>query len=131
MDALGRHFERLRARRWTLYFFGVADSQPRGLAASWCWDSFADVVIVRDATAASAFRAVLLPDTDLLNPQMVCWQFHGDPVTAIDTLLALPEPGSPGAPVRASAAGPRCSVPLGWPRPQILPPEDESAGDRS
>lgn len=123
MDKLGKQFQRLRIAGWTMYYFGRGE-QPLGLGAVNRGDAFADVILIRHADDASAFRAPQFTGvaSDLFKPTIVTWQRHGDPVPVVRAIRLAPAWGSPKNPTSWLAPKPGCRVPDSWPEPIALPP---------
>lgn len=130
MDKLGKQFARLRAEGWTLYYFGTRDNTS-GLGATKRGDTFADVVIVRDAKDGSAFRVPQFSGVagDLFRPAIVTWQQHGNPVLVIRAIRRAPAWDSPENPSGWLAPDPLCRVPESWPEPVALPPEEGGSAE--
>ncbi|RZS37898.1 hypothetical protein EV193_105458 [Herbihabitans rhizosphaerae] len=112
----------LRRRHWTLIRWGPQDA-PYLVAAIFKWQMCADVLILRGETAATAYRVPTLDDAEIFSPTGVSYQYHHSPLWALRSILSLPAPGAPGAPVgMETPKQPECSVPENLPRPVVVRP---------
>ncbi|MPZ79471.1 MAG: hypothetical protein GEV28_03355 [Actinophytocola sp.] len=111
--------ERLRELGWTQYRFGGDDAGPELVAHAFFWRTCADVVIVKDARTATAYRA--LPCRDVFQPVHITRMTAGPMNRVLREALTWPEPGT----VRESnpmTAPPGCGLPLDLRRPVTIRP---------
>lgn len=114
-------FEEFQRRRWKMYRWGPADD-PALLA--WVYDhgAFVDVVILRRDRVASGYRLPTIPSTDPFRPDAVVYQHHASAVYTLRAMLALPPPGTQGAPFRPEAPWDACVIPADLPAPVVIRP---------
>lgn len=84
--------ERLRELGWTQYRFSRDDAGHELVAHAFFWQTCADVVIVKDAETATAYRA--LPCRDVFQPVYVTRMTAGPMNRVLREVLTWPEPGS-------------------------------------
>lgn len=111
----------LRRRHWTLIRWGNPRA-PELLAATFEWDTCADVLILRAENDASAYRAPSWPEADLFAPEKVSYQYHASALWTLRAILSLPRPGTPGAPLAIETPHAKCRVPSGLPQPVVIRP---------
>jgi hypothetical protein len=111
----------LRRRKWVLYVFGQQDG-PDAVAAVFQWTTCADVVILRGADDATAYRVPTFPDTDVFSPEMVSWQYHASAAWTLRAVLTIDPPGHPRAPVSVLRPAAGCFVPMELRRPLTIRP---------
>jgi hypothetical protein len=100
----------LRRRKWMLYLFGPKE-QPTLYAATFQWAACADVFILRSENDATAYRVPTYPNTDVFLPEIVFWQYHGDPEWTLRAVLTIGVPGQADAPFEFLQAHPLCRIP--------------------
>jgi len=73
---------------------------------------YVDVVILRGADRAAAFRVPVPPRStiDVLAPEVVVWCWIGSAETTLRQMFALPRPNHPDAPSLPQPAPPECRV---------------------
>ncbi|WP_246025115.1 hypothetical protein [Saccharopolyspora antimicrobica] len=111
----------LRKRGWTLVRWGPLEA-PELLAAMYHRATSADVFILRSKDDATAYRCPIIGDSPVFCPPVVAWQYHGKPSWTLREVLALEEPGKPGAPMNIEAPHPKCTIPPGLPKPVNIRP---------
>jgi hypothetical protein len=93
---LGQLLGEMRRRDWTLYQWGPGPGQPPELlGAAFFWDDgAADVVVIRNSTAAAAYRTP--PCRDIFVPKHVTHVASGAPLHVARTALTWDEYGKEG-----------------------------------
>ncbi|MFC4855383.1 hypothetical protein [Actinophytocola glycyrrhizae] len=94
-----------RGFRWRR--FRAGRHGPELLAGVYQWADCADVLVIRDAEHAHAYRAPTGPAIDVLAPTHVYW-WYGDYnlVWTLRAVLTLAPPGEPDAPAHLTVAAP-------------------------
>jgi hypothetical protein len=100
----------IRWHRWTLHVFG-RDAPELYVAMKDVGHDRTDVFILWSEQHAAAYRAVRWPETGVLAPEFVEWQYNGTPDWTVRTVLTLAPPGTPGAPEAVERAHRLCAVP--------------------
>ncbi|WP_421671819.1 hypothetical protein [Saccharopolyspora spinosa] len=100
----------LRTRGWTLIRWGPLEA-PELLAAMFHRATSADVFILRNKDDATAYRCPIIGDSPVFCPPVVAWQYHGKPSWTLREVLALAEPGKPGAPDEYRSSAPEVRDP--------------------
>lgn len=86
------------------WHFPAAADRPEVLAGVYQYphaettDGTCDVVVLHHDELAHAYRAPAGPLDEVFRPAQVWWWYGGPPDQTIRALLALPQPGVPGAP---------------------------------
>ncbi|GAA5110504.1 hypothetical protein GCM10025762_18440 [Haloechinothrix salitolerans] len=111
----------LRRRKWTLFRWGEP-AAPTLVAAVHQWDTCADVLILRSEDDATAFRVPTTQGSKPFAPEKVTYQYHSNALWTLRAILALPTPGSTGAPATIETPHANCCVPDRLPRPALIRP---------
>jgi hypothetical protein len=111
----------LRHRKWTLHLFGPQDN-PNLYAATFQWDTHADVFILWSEQEASAYRVPTFPNTDVFLPEVVAWQYFGAPEWVLRAVLTIGAPGTRDAPMEVLTPNLLCSIPREIRRPVTMRP---------
>ncbi|MGB3438984.1 MAG: hypothetical protein WBA97_09555 [Actinophytocola sp.] len=101
----------VRGFRWRR--FGAGQDGPELLVGVYQWADCVDVLVVRDAEHAHAYRTPTGPATDVFAPTHVYW-WYGDYnlVWTLRAVLTLAAPGELGAPARLTPAPPAARLPF-------------------
>lgn len=121
--------EELRRRGWVVYIFGPPE-EPEAYAAVFQWEACADVIILRGEERATAFRVTTLPGTDVFQPALVSWQYHSTADWTLRAVLAIPPPGSAGAPIQLLQPHPDCVIPMEARKPVTILPANGTTADQ-
>lgn len=94
-----------RGFRWRRFPAGRHGQET--LAGVYQWADCADVLVIRDADHAHAYRTPTGPATDVFAPTHVYW-WYGDHnlVWTLRAVLTLAPPGEPHAPIHLTPASP-------------------------
>jgi hypothetical protein len=77
-------------RGWTVY--QVGDERPPPLVAVCHRHYFTDVVIIRDADNAVAYRTLLAVDDRPPDASEALWTYSGDAISTLNAIFALSRP---------------------------------------
>ncbi|MEB3367240.1 hypothetical protein [Saccharopolyspora mangrovi] len=123
VDAL---LDEMRQHGWESYVFGPRDA-PHAVGLAYRRKTCADVLILHAEDDATAYRMPLPPNADLFAPGTVSWHYHATAEWTIRAMLALPEPGSPDAPLAMLTPPPDCGVPAELRRTTTIRPNPRRA----
>lgn len=106
---------------FVLYCCGPS-AAPYALAASYQWDSYVDLVVIRRVDRVITARVPAPPHSrvDVFTTEAVVWAYEGPPLWALRALLDLVHPQHPQAPVSAYPAPPSLHIPRAEQRPMTI-----------
>ncbi len=107
-------------------------AEPAALVASYEWERYVDLVVIRGADRVTAARVPKGAGIDVFAPEVVVWAYQGGAEWALRALLDLVHPHRPDAPVVAHPAPRSLHVPRSEQRPlTIRLPSPGRAGMRA
>ena len=116
---------------FTVYRCGPKTA-PYALLATYEWDSYTDLLTIRDFDRVTTARVPTRDPVDIFAPQVVVWAYEGPPQPALRALLGLVHPAHPDAPTVEYPAPPSLHISRVQQRPMtIRPPSPRWAGIRA
>ena len=121
--------EELRRRHWVMVRWGPTHD-PALIAWVHDFGTCADVILLRtwgedrtqSVNGATGYRTPSLPGAEIFNPEVVIFQYHSTAVRTLRAMLALPAPGTAGAPDHMEQPQPPCRLPRHLPTPEVIRP---------
>jgi len=95
MNSVDEGLRALVARGYLFHHLKDDEGCISRLVGSFGWGEFYDRIDITDEAAAVAVRAVM---AGLAGTEEIVWKHEGDALSVINAMLALPNPGEPGAP---------------------------------
>ena len=107
-------------------------AEPCALVASYEWEQYVDLVVIRGVDRVTAARVPTGAGADVFAPEVVVWAYQGHAEWALRALLDLVHPRHPDAPTVAHPAPRSLHVPRTEQRPlTIRLPSPGRAGMRA
>ena len=116
---------------FTVYCCGPKTA-PNALLATYEWDSYTDLLTIRDFDRVTTARVPTRDPMDIFAPRVVVWAYEGPPQPALRALLELVHPAHPDAPTGEYPAPASLHIGRVQQRPMtIRPPSPRWAGVRA
>ena len=95
-------------------------AEPCALVASYEWEQYVDLVVIRGVDRVTAARVPKGATADVFAPEVVVWAYQGHAQWALRALLDLVHPRHPDAPTVAHPAPRSLHVPRSEQRPLAI-----------